>query len=150
MGIIRAETIARMRGAVREGVSASRFIANMKEIGLSYRRTDMLADYRLISGAEKKKGLLQYVRKDRYPTKAVMAALSETASKEYLYQLRYSEVIKPVREEDWKFVNIMSDVPLTPAMIEQQVTEQWGEWEKYRPEALTELQVWTVFRKGIE
>ncbi|GAH67403.1 unnamed protein product, partial [marine sediment metagenome] len=68
MGIVRAETIARMRIAFREGVSASRFIRDMKEVGLSYRRTDMLADYRSVAGLERVEGALRYVRKDRYPT----------------------------------------------------------------------------------
>jgi len=49
MSIIRAETIARMRGAFRKGLSAARFISDMQTVGLSYRRTDMLADWRTVN-----------------------------------------------------------------------------------------------------
>ncbi|GAI67519.1 unnamed protein product [marine sediment metagenome] len=150
MSIVRAETIARMRGAVKAGISGYRFIADMKAMGLSYRRTDMLADWRLEVGAQKKEGLLRYIRRDRYPTTSVMAGLSPKASREFMYKLRYSEVIKPVTKEDWMFVNLMTDVPLTPQMLESEVVRRWGEWEKYRPLALTELQVWSVFKKGVE
>ncbi|GAI94229.1 unnamed protein product, partial [marine sediment metagenome] len=38
--------------------------------------------------------------------------------------------IKPVTKEDWMFVNLMTDVPLTPQMLESEVVRRWGEWEK--------------------
>lgn len=150
MGIVRAETIARMRGAIKKGVSASRFIADMREIGLSYRRTDMLADWRLETGAEKKKGLLRYVRKDRYPSTTQMSGLAPTASKEYLYKLRYEAVLRPGEKPKEQFVNINSDVPMTSTMIEEETLRRWGEWEKYKPEAVTGLQVWSAYRKEAE
>ncbi len=49
MSVIRAEVIAKMRGALREGLSASRFITSMRESGLGYRRTEMLEDVRSVN-----------------------------------------------------------------------------------------------------
>lgn len=150
MGIVRAETIARMRGAFREGLSASRFISDMKAIGLSYRRTDMLADWRSINELERKEGVLRYVRKDRYPTEKTIAAVTWATSKEYMYKVRVQSVVKigePITE---RFVNIMSDVPMTPTMVEAEVAERWGEWEKYAAELLTGLQVWSAVRKVMD
>lgn len=150
MGIIRAETIARMRGAFREGLSASRFIADMRAVGLSYRRTDMLSDWRSINELERKEGVLRYVRKDRYPTEKSMAAVSWATSKEYMYKVKVQSVIKigePITE---RFVNVMSDVPLTPAMLEAEVEERWGEWEKYAAEQITKLQVWSAVHRVME
>jgi len=150
MGIIRAETIARMRGAFREGLSATRFIKDMRAVGLSYRRTDMLADWRSVNELEVKEGLLRYVRKDRYPAEKAMASVTWATSKEFMYKVRVQSVVRigePITE---RFVNIMSDVPMTPEMLEAEVEQQWGEWEKYAAETITQLQVWSAVRKVME
>lgn len=150
MGIIRAETIARMRGAFRKGLSASRFISDMKAVGLSYRRTDMLADWRSVNELERKEGALRFVRRDRYPAEKTMAAVTWETSKEYMYKVKVQSVIKlgePITE---RFVNIMSDVPMTPRMLESEVETRWGEWEKYEAETITQIQVWSAVRKVME
>lgn len=150
MPLKRATVIAKMRGAFRKGVSASRFLSDMKTAGLSYRRTDMLADWRSINQLEVKEGLLRFVRKDRYPTEKTMAAVTWQTSKEYMYKIKVQSVIRigePVTE---RFVNIISDVPMTPAMVEAEVEKQWGEWERYAAEEITGLQVWSAVRKVME
>ena len=147
MGIIRAETIARMRVAFKTGVSASRFITDMKAAGLSYRRTDMLADWRSVNELERKEGAIRYVRKDRYPTVKTIAAVEWALSKEYMYKIKVQSVIRlgePITE---RMVNITSDVPMTPTMIEAEVEERWSQWEKYAAEEITGLQVWSAVRR---
>ncbi|GAI64195.1 unnamed protein product [marine sediment metagenome] len=150
MAIERAIVIAKMRGAFREGLAASRFIKDMRDIGLSYRRTDMLADWRSVNELERKEGVLRYVRKDRYPTEKTIAAVTWETSKEFMYKVKVQSVIRigePITE---RFVNIMSDVPMTPAMVEAEVEERWGEWEKYEAEIITGLQTWSAVRKVME
>lgn len=124
MGIIRAEVIAKMRGAFREGLSASRFIKDMRAVGLSYRRTDMLADWRSINELEVKEGLARYIRKDRYPTEKTMAAVTWATSKEFMYKVKSQTRLYPGAPITERFVNIMSDVPMTPAMVEQEAWER--------------------------
>lgn len=147
MGIVRAETIARMRGAFREGLSTSQFIADMRKIGLSYRRSDMLADWRSINQLETKKGLMRYVRRDRYPAVKVLAAVEWEISKEYMYKVKVWSATADLVPVPPHFVNVMSDVPLTPEMVEAEVESQWGEWERYKGEEIARLQAWTVVRK---
>lgn len=147
MGIVRAETIARMRGAFRKGLAASRFISDMKAIGLSYRRTDMLADWRSVSHLEVKDGLMQYIRKDRYPTKTSLAAVTWNISKEYMYILKVKSVISPGMPVVERKVNILSDVPMTPGMIEAEIEERWAEEEKYAGATLVGVQAWSAVRK---
>lgn len=149
MGIIRAETIVRMKGAFKEGLSASRFIADMKSAGLSYRRTDMLADWRSVNELETKEGLLRYVRKDYYPTEKTMASVTWSTSKEYMYKVKVHSRLRPGDPVTDRFVNIMSDKPMTPEMIEAEVAASWGGWEKYAAEELTGLQTWTAVRSSI-
>jgi len=150
MGVVRSETIARMRGAFREGLSASRFIADMKAVGLSYRRTDMLSDWRSVNEVEVKSGLMKYIRKDRYPTEKTIAAVQWELSKEFMYKVRVKSITSPGEPIAERFVNIMSDVPLTPGMVEAEVEEAWGEWENYTPETITEIQPWSAVRKVVE
>ena len=150
MGIVRAETIARMRGAFRKGLSATRFIKDMAAVGLSYRRTDMLADWRTINELERKEGALRYVRKDRYPTEKTIASVEWGISKEYMYKVQVQSVVRigePITE---RFVNIMSDIPLTPVMLETQVAESWVGWEKYAAEEITGIQVWSAVHKVMD
>lgn len=150
MGIVRAETIARMRGAFRKGMAASRFIADMKAKGLSYRRTDMLADWRTVNELEVKEGLVRYVRKDRYPTEKSIASVGWEISKEYMYKVQVKSVVRIGEPLTERFVNIMSDVPMTPAMVEAEVMERWQEWERYAEEIVTGLQTWSAVRKVME
>lgn len=149
MGIVRAETIARMAGAFRKGLSAGRFIADMKTKGLSYRRSDMLSDWRSVNELVRKEGAAQFVRKDYFPTEKTMATVEWRMSKEYMYKVKVQAVIKPGEPITERFVNIMSDVPMTPKMIEAEVEERWREQEQYAPEELTGLQVWSAVRTGI-
>ena len=150
MGIVRAESIARARKQIREGVSASRWITNMRDAGLSYRRADMLADYRNVLQIEQKTDLLKYVRKDRFPTEKTIAVVDWNISKEFMYVVKVKSVIKagePITERN---INIMTDKPMTPAMIEAEVEQRWGEYEKYGAEKIVEIQPWTAVRKVMQ
>jgi len=150
MGIIRAEVIAKMRGAFREGVTATGFIAEMREVGLSYRRVDMLDDWRSVNELEKKEGTLRYVRRDYYPTERTIAQVTWVTSKEYMYKVKVYARTRPDEPILERFVNIMSDVPMTPAMLESEVIERWGAWEKYKGEDIDRIQVWSAVRSTIE
>lgn len=150
MAIERAIVIAKMRGAFRSGLSASKFLSNMKAQGLSYRRTDMLGDWRSVNEIEKKEGLLRFVRKDFHPTEKTIASVDWATSKEYMYKVKTLSRIKPGDPLTERFVNIMSDIPMTPAQLEAQVEERWGEWEKYAAEELVGVQAWSAVRQVME
>ena len=151
MGIERSETIARMRKAFRQGITASRFIRDQREAGRpTYRRTTMLSDWRSINELEVKEGLIRYVRKDRYPTEKTLAAVEWELSKEYMYKVKVQSVIQAGQPVTERFVNIMSDIPLTPDMIEEQVREEWAEWEKYAKEEIVGLTTWSAVHKVME
>ena len=147
MGIVRAETIARMRGAFKEGLSGSRFIADMRSAGLSYRRSDMLADWRTIGQLETKKDLLKYVRKDYYPTAKVYATSTWNLSKEYMYVIKVKTQLRPDEPIVEHIVNIQRDVPLTPAMIEEQLIIERAKEEKYLGETMLEIVPFMAVRR---
>ena len=149
MSIKRAEVIGLMRGAFRRGLSASKFIQDMKAQGLSYRRTTMLTDWAAVNELERKEGLMRFVRKDYYPAKTAMAVVDWDLSQEYMYKVKVKSRIEPGVPVVERFVNIMSDVPMTPTMVEQAVVEKWAEWEDYTAEAIEEMAVWTAVHRTV-
>lgn len=136
MAIDRAIAIVKMRGAFRTGLSAAAFIRQMKDEGLSYRRTDMLSDWRSVNELETKAEAFKYVRKDYYPTEKSIAQVEWELSKEFMYKVRVESRLRPDQPISSRFVNIMSDTPMTPRMVEQAVVDKWVEWEKYKPEII--------------
>lgn len=149
MGVLRAENIILMRQAIAEGKSATRFYWERRAIGVAGRKTVFLADYRELSSAKAKEGLLRYVRKDRYPSTTAMAILSPEASKEYMYKLKVKDRINPEAPLTERFVNLSSAMPLTPEQIEQEVLLRWSETEKYDLQLLEAISVWEGYRKEI-
>lgn len=122
MGLVRAEVIQRMAGAFKAGLSQAKFITKMKGLGLSYRRTDMLQDWRNVNQLEAKKGLARYVRKGYVPADRAAEVQAWALSKEYMYKVRSERILRPGEKPVTSFVNIMSDSPRT---IEQIETEAW-------------------------
>jgi hypothetical protein len=110
----------------------------------------MLADWRSVGQIEKKEGLLRYVRRDYYPTAKTMAHVDWELSQEYMYKVKVHSRLRPDEPSVSRFVNITSDVPLTPEMLESEVIERWTEWEKYAVEEITGLQVWSAVHKVME
>lgn len=139
MSLVRANVIALMRGAFRRGQSAGSFIRDMREKGLTYRRTDMLSDWRSVSHLERKAGMFESVRRDYYPSKAVIASVTWKLPKEYMYIVRVQSRLHPELPTQERKVNIVSDTPMTPAMVEQAITEKWVDWEDYTAEAIEKI-----------
>ncbi len=146
MGIKRANVIALMRGAVRRGQSRTSFLRDMKVKGLLYPRKAMLADWGSITETIAKEGMLRFVRKDAYPAKKSMATVEWAIEGEYMYKVKVQTRLRPDVPIEERFVNIVSDEPMTPAMIEQAVVEKWSEWEYEPLEAIEQVVPWSAFR----
>lgn len=150
MGVKRAAVIGLMRGAFRRGESAGAFIRAMRAKGLTYRRTDMLGDWRSVNELERKKGAMRFVRRDYFPTAKAMADVEWALSEEFMYKVKVESRLRPDDPMTERFVNIMSDTPMTPAMVEQAVTEKWAEWEDYTAESIDKMTVWTAVHRTVE
>lgn len=136
-----------MAQAQKIGVSASAFISKMQDTGLGYRRADMFSDWRTVGDIEKKEGVLRFVRKDYYPTETSIAAVEWSMSYEYMYKIQVQVRTAPKEPIETRFVNIMSNIPMTPAMVEAEVSEKWGEWTVSGAAERVGLQVWSAYRR---
>jgi hypothetical protein len=143
----RPSAILKIPEAIARGLTPTAFMNELKAAGLSYRRALMLADFRSAAGIEARKDVLKYVRKDRLPTVRSMADVEWELSREYMYKVNTWSQLKPGEPLTERFVNVMSDVPMTPAQVEQQVESQWGEWEKYSAEELKSVKIVSAFHR---
>jgi len=139
--IRRPSAILRIPDAITRGLSPTAFINELKGMGLSYRKTLMLSDWRSVSGIEAKKDLIKYVRKDRKPSMRVVPDVEWEMGQEYMYKVRVMGRMMPDKPIEEHFVNIMSDNPMSPLEVEQQVTERWAEMQDSVPALMEELQV---------
>lgn len=150
MPIERAIVIAKMRKAFRIGQSASSFLTDMKAQGLSYRRTDMLADWRSVNEIEAKEGLLRFVRKDYKPTQRVIAEVDWKISTEFMYKVKVQSRLRPDEPVTERFVNIMQDRPLTPAEVERLAWEMISEQSPKRLSEIVGMTAWSAVKRTLQ
>ncbi len=143
----RSTAILKMPEAIARGLSATGFLKELKAEGLGYRRTNMLSDWRSVAGIEAKKDAVKYVRRDRRPSVKAIADVEWELSKEFMYKVKVTVQTEPDKPLQERFVNIMHDRLLTPTEVEAQVQSQWGEWERYRGETITKLQIVGVYHR---
>jgi len=123
----RPKAILRIPDAIARGLSVTSFIKELRNLGLSYRRTLMLADWRSVREIESKKDIVKYIRKDYYPAITQYAEVEWRFSKEYIYKLKChsrSRAGEPIVET---FATIESDIPLTPKMMVEKMKARWPE-----------------------
>ena len=146
----RSAVILRAKIAFKQGLSASKFLADMKARGLSYRRTDMLSDWRSVNQLERKADAFKYVRKDRMPTARVIAQVDWSLSREYMYKVKIQSRIRPGEPITERFVNIMQDRPRTPGEIEALTWEMIQAQSPKLQAQVVAITPWTVLQRVIE
>jgi len=125
-----------MPEAIAQGLSASKFLSQLKAQGLGYRRQRFLADWRSVAGIEARKDVFKNVRKDRRPSMKSLADVEWEMSQEYMFKVRAKFRTGPDEPLQERFVNIPSDHPMTPDEVQAAVFERWGDWERYVGEEL--------------
>ena len=119
-GGVRGLAQAFLRSAAESGLSVNEAIRQLRasELG-TYRRADMLADYRQFMGIEKKADVLKYIREDYKPSRSMYTQTKGYQRAPFRYQVNMS-VYKPLTGETVIVpTNISSDVQLTKRQIEE-------------------------------
>lgn len=146
----RSEVILRAKIAFDQGISASTFITQMRGRGLSYRRTDMLADFRTVNELERKADAFKFVRKDYYPTQKTMAQVAYRLTYEFMYVLKVKSRLEPGAPITERNINISSDIPLTRGMVEEKAWELIGEQSPDKRKQVEEIVAWTAMQRVSE
>jgi len=139
--------ILKIPDAIARGLSPTAWIKELTSLGLSYRRANMLADFRSVAGTEARKGLLKYVRKDYIPNIRTMANVTWDMSREYMYKLNVWTQTRPGEVLVERQVNIMTNKAMTIGQVEQELYTKWGTWEKYEPEQIQKMEVIGAWHK---
>lgn len=149
MADTRSKVIAFMRVAIRAGKSRTAFLRDMKTKGLMYTQRIMKSDWAGISELIAKDGSLVHVRRDAYPASKTLVETDWDIQGEYMYKVKVSSRLSPTDKPTERFVNIVTDSPMTPAMIEQAVVEKWSEYEDYSAETIDTITPWTAIHTNI-
>ena len=110
-------------GLAASGLASNKALAQLKEAGLGYRRSDFLRDYRLARGFEQQKDRAKYIRKDFYPTASVITPTVLNLQKKFHHYVTYNAVDNASAETYGKELIVASDTPLTVRQIESDARE---------------------------
>lgn len=146
MAEIRAKVMSLMRRAIVEGRSRTSFLKDMKAQELMYVRKRMIADWSSLTERFAKAGALTKLGRDVFPgTKSTITTQWDIAG-EFMYVVKVKSRVSPEQPVTERFVNIVTDAPMTPRMIEQAVVEKWKEWREEYREELEEITPYTAIR----
>ena len=151
MGIERARLLLLMKKAFKAKQSGTSLYWELRAEGRVVRKSDFFRYWSTVTQTEQKAGRMRFVRKGYYPTRADMVEKPwYKMSAEYMYKVKVQSRLRPDEPQVERFVNLMSDEPMTGTMIEQGVVEKWTEWEDYTAEAIEKIIPWTAVHRTIE
>lgn len=142
MSIKRATGFALMRAAVDKGQSRSSFLKELNLKGLTYRKTDMHADWRNLANIEVKKDLFKFVRKTYKPSQAIVAKTNWEYKERYTSFVKVLSQITPDEPLVEKFVAVRYDGLITPEEVERLA---WEMIAKQSPKKIQEVVSLTAF-----
>lgn len=122
-GSVRSQAQPFLSKLASQGLAANEALRQLKESGMGYRRTDFLADYRKATGAEKVKDYAKHIRKDYYPTSAVITMTELNLKRKYHNYVGYNVFDKETEEVLNQTLIIASDNPLTVRTIEEKALD---------------------------
>jgi hypothetical protein len=112
-----------LRSAVTKGLSAAAAIRTLAAEGLTYRRTDMLADFREWAQVPVKADRIKNVRKDYRPSRELFVETTGKQLRAFRYQVRVN-VYNPETREKFEFTtNVTSAKQMTMAEAEAEALE---------------------------
>lgn len=147
MPAIRKAVMSLMRKAIVAGQSRTSFLRDMKAAGTTYPQKAMVADWTTLKDFHTKEGALSKLRKDVFPREASTVVTDWDMDAEYMYVIKVKTRIAPDQPITERFVDIVTDEPMTPRMMTQALVEKWVKWEY--EEIIEDIIPWTAIRTTI-
>ena len=121
---VRAFAQAFVKKAAIEGLSANATLDILRKVGLGYRRTDFLADFRLYKKIPKLSDTLKHIRKSYRPSKNMFLQPKKWMSRKYAFVTKF-RVFKPETGETFTISSrVSSDRILTRGSAERKAIQQ--------------------------
>lgn len=121
---IRAQAFKFIQKGVELGLNATEIISSLSDVGLTYRRTDMLADIRSFAGLPEKLNVFQNIREDLFPSFSSLQLGGNFMSKLYRYDVELQVQDAGSDESFTVFRQVSSDTPLTRQQAADAVAEK--------------------------
>jgi len=122
-GSARATAQPFLAGLAASGLASNKALSQLKAAGLGYRRADFLKDYSKARGFEQQKDRAKYIRKDFYPTAAVITPSILNFQKKLHHYVNYNVFDGATGKTYGKALIVASDTPLTVREIEADARE---------------------------
>lgn len=110
-------------GFLTQGYSANQTLRTLQDLGVGYRRTDFLADWREVAGKEAQKDVYKYLRKDLKPSVTSLVSTSESLSGEYAYFFKVKGIDRMTGESVEKDWRVSTDSLITREEAESDVEQ---------------------------
>lgn len=136
-----------IRGGVERGLSTRQIQRVLRNQGLTYRRTNFLADIRTYRHARRVRPTLQAVRKDLYPSENLYSSPRAYMRANYRYNTRVEFRHRVTGERRSMYRWVESDIPLTPGQAER---EAWHSAARDLDPSLydvTRVTIWDAYKK---
>ena len=122
-GGIRGLSQAFIRRGVKLGLSSTATINTLRKAGLTYRRKDMLGDFREWAQVPKKANVIKYVRRDYLPSKDMYVSTYGKQRAAFRYQVT-GTIYNPETHERLPFTtNVVSEFQMTPNQVYDEALE---------------------------
>ncbi len=146
-GLNRASAMLKMKGAIKRGLTPTKFLSQLKLKGLGYRKQRFLHDWRNAAGIAYRKDTMKFARRDRPPPIAALAEVDYEMDEPYMYKLRVwtrENPDDPLREG---YRNIQSKRSLSPEEQESRLRELWADQPDEYPEELVIVQAYEGYHR---
>jgi hypothetical protein len=148
-GGIRGLAQAFLRSAAERGLSANEAINAMKAGGLgTYRRQEMLTDYRQFLGVPKKADVLKNVRKDYRPSEDLFTPTKGYQRSVYRYQVNVAILNPETGEGNILSTNIATELPLTVRQAESAAVDHFIDIVDRYKNDIVDVELYAVFEQA--
>lgn len=107
-----------IRSGVERGITGGAIVRSLREVGLTYRRTQMLEDVRTFRGVTAVRPALKATRKDFYPSERMYRSPQRFMLRKYGYDVRVRFFDPRTNETRTQFTRISTDIPMRIQDIE--------------------------------
>lgn len=124
-----------IRSAIERGLGANETLDLLRRQGQGYRRTDFLSDFRILSGAAERGGLMKYVPLDKVmsPDLYPQGDIYEPYKMLTTTRIEGYDALTSRRKEF--YVTIGHDQPVTRREVEVEIERRKGAWDEIYKES---------------